>query len=119
MSLVLRPRRVGSVLALALALVSLIWLGGLAWNWVSNRDDLTAEEVQRILSTRITAADCESTQRLWSVTRHWDYRCELSARPPGPSISALKNRAPSGVVLVRVDEHTITGRRLPSGKVAG
>jgi hypothetical protein len=118
MSLVLRPSGVGSVLALALALVSLIWLGGLAWNWVSNRDDLTAEEVQGILSTGVTAADCGSTQRLWSVARHWDYRCELSARP-GPTISALKNRAPLGVVLVRVDEHTITGRRLPSGKVAG
>jgi hypothetical protein len=116
MPLVLRPRRVGSVVALALALVSLIWLGGLAWNWVSNRHDLTAEEVQGILSTGVTAADCESTQRLWSVARHWDYRCELSARP-GPLVSALKSRAPLGVVLVRVDEHSITGWRLPGGKV--
>lgn len=39
-------RRVGGVVALALALASLVWIGGLTWNWVSNRGDLTREEVQ-------------------------------------------------------------------------
>jgi hypothetical protein len=112
-------RRVGGVVALALALASLVWIGGLTWNWVSNRGDLSREEVQGILSTPFVAAACEPMQRLRPFPRHWDYRCEFSARP-GPTVSALKPlkpRALSGVVLVRVDEHAITGERFPSGSV--
>jgi hypothetical protein len=106
-------------LGLVVAVVALVWVSGLGWNWASNRNDLSARDVEGILSTRVVAARCEPTQRLWSFARDWDYRCELFPRINAgwTAYVPLKKNEPLGAVLVRVDEQLITARRLPNGKV--
>jgi hypothetical protein len=82
-----------------LVLFGLVWLGGLAWNYVSNRNDLTAEETETVLWDRTMRAGgvtCEPTQRLWPFGRHWDYRCTFDLPVFEP-------------VLVRVDDCGVTG----------
>jgi hypothetical protein len=95
------------VVGAVFALIALIWLAGLTWNWLSNRNDLSGAEAEGILSTRTFAARCGATQELWSFARRWDYRCEFFARR-GASTYAPLSEVSFGVVLVRVDARQIT-----------